>query len=91
MPPACRSDHDLVADTVSPQDDSLELDPRKAQALEHPVRKRIVNLLERGAVKSPMASADLAAALSFYFRDVKLKNLAYHVAVLQRVDLMPKA
>ncbi len=75
---------------MSTQDDSLELDPRKAQALDHPVRKRIVKLFERGAVKS-VAAVDLAAALSFYCQDVKPQNAAYHVAVLQRADLIPKA
>lgn len=64
----------------------LEADQR--QALDHPVRLRIVELYTKDEGRS-MAADVLASDLMTFFPKVKVRQVAYHVAVLRDAQLLP--
>lgn len=62
--------------------------PDQTKALEHPIRLRIVELFRLKPDRSLTAEA-LAAELVDRFPEVKVRQVAYHVAVLQDARLLP--
>lgn len=66
--------------------DRIETD--QAKALEHPMRLRIIELFTKDEGRS-MAAESLAADLVTSFPGVKLRQVAYHVAVLRDAQLIP--
>ena len=60
----------------------------KTQALSHPTRLRILELFTRDTDRS-LAAEPLTADLASDYPDVKVRQVAYHVAVLQDAELLP--
>lgn len=63
------------------------------QAMAHPARERIMELFERDrlrSLKADVLSADLLSAFpGLNPHDLRLPQVAYHVAVLRDAELLP--
>lgn len=68
--------------------DRGRIETDQTKALEHPMRLRIVELFTRDEARS-MAAEPLAADLATFFPGVKIRQVAYHVAVLRDAKLIP--
>jgi hypothetical protein len=64
------------------------IEPDQTQALAHPTRLRIWELFTRNTDR-PLAAESMAADLAADFPDVKIRQVAYHLAVLQDAQLIP--
>ncbi|HEU5063939.1 MAG TPA: helix-turn-helix domain-containing protein [Solirubrobacterales bacterium] len=62
--------------------------PDQKQALDHPLRLRVLELFAQKPERS-LAAESLAADLADRFPDVKIRQVAYHVAVLKDARLLP--
>lgn len=68
--------------------DRGRLEPDQRQALDHPIRLRILELFTKDTDR-PMTAESLAADLMTTFPKVKVGQVAYHVAVLKDAHLLP--
>ena len=70
---------------ASPYFDSRRLESARAQALESPIRVRIMELLKTGR---PLAANSLSLDLVVDFPEVSTRKVAYHLAVLKDAKLI---
>lgn len=68
--------------------DHGQLSADRAQALDHPIRLRILELFSRNTAM-PLEVALLAAMLDADFPEVKIRNVSYHLAILKDAQLVP--
>lgn len=68
--------------------DRGRIEADQTHALAHPMRLRILELFTRNADR-PLAADSLAADLVADFPEVKICQVAYHVAVLRDAKLIP--
>jgi Fe2+ or Zn2+ uptake regulation protein len=68
--------------------DRGRIEADRTQALAHPMRLRILELFTRNTDR-PLAADSLAADLIADFPTVRIRQVAYHLAVLQDAKLIP--
>lgn len=68
--------------------DRGRIEPDQTQALSHPIRLRIMELFTKDTDR-PLGAESLAANLHADFPEVKVRQVAYHVAVLKDAQLIP--
>lgn len=67
--------------------DHRNLSADRAQALDHPMRLRILELFTRNPAL-PLEAAPLAAKLDADFPELEIRLVAYHVAILKDAQLI---
>lgn len=67
--------------------DQRKLQAVRAQALDHPIRLRIMELFTRNPAL-PLEAAPLVAHLDSDFPQVKVRLVSYHLAILRDAQLI---